>query len=102
MGPYGVFVTENQSLFFDNVVLNTAHEVHLHIRNIGQIATEIQCTITAEHNVFSVNPDIVNIEPFTSTTISLIFTPSAVDVSMEIRILNANHTDSHLRVLKGI
>lgn len=80
MGPYCTYIIDEESLFFGNVVLNTTHCVNLHVRNIGQIPTEIRSQINAEHSVFSVSPDIISVEPFTDVTICLSFTPTAINV----------------------
>lgn len=80
MGPYCTYIIDEGSLFFGNVVLNTTHSVNLHIRNIGQIPTEIRSQINCEHSVYSVTPEIISVEPFTDIRICLSFTPSAINV----------------------
>lgn len=80
MGPFCLYIIDEESLFFGNVVLNTSHTINLHVRNIGQVRTEIRSQIIPEDSAYSVAPNIISVETFSAITIALTFTPTAMNV----------------------
>lgn len=80
MGPYCIFIIDEGSLFFGNVVLNTSHTIRLHIKNVGPTPTEIHSHVSVENSVFSVDPEIVTIDSYSTINVSLTFTPRAISV----------------------
>lgn len=83
MGPHCTFVIDEKSLYFANVILNSTYQINLHIRNVAQIATNINFLINDdEQGVFSVTPETISVEPFSSVTIAIRFKPTSIEVRL--------------------
>lgn len=80
------FVTEDQSLFFSKVPLNSTASTRIKIRNIGKLGTDVYAEIGGYD--YKVTPTKQYIDSYAEDFFKITFTPTLLEVSKIIFFTN--------------